>query len=326
MTCDALVMGEVLVDFMPIEAGRKVRDVEGWKRCTGGAPANVAVGLSRLGAKVAFAGCTGDDEFGHYLKGALAAEGVEVAHLRQSAEGKTGLAFVSLDARGERSFTFYRERAAEHLLDARDVHPGAVRGARVLHLGTNSLLLAPAREAVAEAVALARAADRIVSCDPNLRLHLWKDPGVLSACLGELIPQLTVLKLSEEEVAFVTGAPTAEAALERLPGPALVVVTRGERGALLRARGRTVEVAAPRVPVVDTTGAGDGFMAGLLFGLLRCCAGPAEVAALGEAQLARLGAFGCAVGSRVVGVLGAVSGLPRAAELGPELAALEPEG
>lgn len=319
MALDALVMGEALVDFMPRASGKRVRDVEEWRRCVGGAPANVAVGLARLGTKVALAGCTGDDEFGHFLKDALAKEGVDVSGLRQTAEGKTGLGFISLDEKGERSFTFYRQGAAEYLVDGRDVRPEAIARARLLHLGTNSLLLAPARAAVAHAVELARGQGRIVSCDPNLRLHLWKDPRELKGWLELLVPRLTVLKLSEEEIEFVAGAATVDSALERLSGPALVVVTRGEKGAVLKTAEHVVAVAAPPGPVVDTTGAGDGFMTGLLWGLLRLCRGPDDVAALTREQLFNLGTLGCAIGTRVVGFLGAVSGLPRAAELGAVL-------
>ena len=312
---DVLVIGEVLVDFMPRTAGKKVRDVEDWKRCVGGAPANVAVGLARLGAKVALCGCTGDDEFGHFLKNALAHEGVEVSGLRQTTEGKTGLGFISLDQNGERSFTFYRVNAAEYLVDARDVNPEAIRAAKVLHLGTNSLLLAPARAAVAQAALVMRGKGGIVSCDPNLRLHLWKDPTELRRWLDVLVPQLTVLKLSEEEIEFVTGARDVDGALERIAGPALVVVTRGEKGAVLKTERERVEVPTVPCTVVDTTGAGDGFMTGLLYGLTRSCSAPADVAALDAEALRKLGTLGCAIGTRVVGFLGAVSGLPRREEV-----------
>jgi fructokinase len=312
---DVLVMGEVLVDFMPRAAGKKVRDVEDWKRCVGGAPANVAVGLARLGAQVALCGCTGDDEFGHFLKGALAAEGVEVSGLRQTTEGKTGLGFISLDQNGERSFTFYRVNAAEYLVDGRDVNAEVIRSAKVLHLGTNSLLRAEARAAVAEAVEVMRGEGGIVSCDPNLRLHLWKDPAELRRWLDVLVPRLTVLKLSEEEIEFVTGAKDVDGALERLSGPSLVVVTRGEKGAVLKTARHRVEVPAPAGTVVDTTGAGDGFMTGLLYGLTRSCSSPQDVTALDDETLRRLGTLGCAIGTRVVGFLGAVSGLPRRDEV-----------
>src|SRR5439155_1590029 len=106
-------IGEALVDFLPVETGRKVRDVETWTRCSGGSPANVAIALARLGAKSAFLGVTGDDELGHYLAGKLAGEGVDVSHLRLTREGKTGLVFISLSDTGERSFSFYRTRSAE---------------------------------------------------------------------------------------------------------------------------------------------------------------------------------------------------------------------
>ena len=102
---DVISLGEALVDFLPNRRGKRVREVTNWTPCLGGAPANVAVGLSRLGAKSGLVGVTGDDEFGHFLKQGLEREGVDVRHLRQTEEGKTGLGFVSLTHSGERSFT-----------------------------------------------------------------------------------------------------------------------------------------------------------------------------------------------------------------------------
>lgn len=185
---DVLSLGEALVDFLPDRRGQPVRDVARWTPCLGGAPANVAVGVARLGGRSGLLGVTGDDEFGHFLKAGLRAEGVDVAHLRQTRDGKTGLGFVSLTRTGERSFTFYRTRAAETFLDRRDTD-GAQRAlarTKVLHVGTNSLIQAPARAAVLEAVKGAFERGQVTSTDPNLRLHLWKDPSVLRRLLDRL--------------------------------------------------------------------------------------------------------------------------------------------
>ncbi|HEX8538009.1 MAG TPA: PfkB family carbohydrate kinase, partial [Cystobacter sp.] len=158
---------------------------------------------------------------------------------------------------------------------------------------------------------------RLVSCDPNLRLHAWADPELLREQLGRLLPQCTIVKLSEDEVAFATGRAEPEEALRYLSGLGVMlpVVTRGEAGAVFLWKGQVVHVEAPRARVVDTTGAGDGFTSGLLRGLSRRYP---NVAALERASLEELTAlvrFSCVVGSRVVEHLGAVAGLPTGAEV-----------
>lgn len=316
---DVVCVGEALVDFLPERRGQRVRDVSRWTPCLGGAPANVAVGVARLGAKSALVGATGDDEFGFFLKQGLAREGVDVSCLRQTSEGKTGLGFVSLTRRGERSFMFYRQRSAETFLDERDTRAakGLLGRAKVVHAGTNSLLQPKARVAVRRALGEAFSAGKITSIDPNLRLHLWKDPSVLQRLLADLVTRCALVKLSDEEITFVTGTSDVERALKVLErrGVVLGVVTLGARGAAFRFRGETRVVPAPRATVVDTTGAGDGFSTGLLYGLTRQYATRAELeqgdvdAIEGHARL------GCIVGARVVTKLGAVAGLPRLGQL-----------
>ena len=316
---DVISLGEALVDFLPDRRGSRVREVTSWKPCLGGAPANVAVGLSRLGAKSALVGVTGEDEFGHFLKDGLREEGVDVRHLRQTDEGKTGLGFVSLTKQGERSFTFYRTRAAETFLDARDTDGAAkfLSRSRVVHVGTNSLIHAPARAAVSEAVKRAFEAGQITSTDPNLRLHLWRDPRVLQRLLGTLFKRCAVVKLSEEEVEFVTGSSDVTHALNWLEqrGVVVAIVTRGEKGASLRFRGETRHVPTKKVKVLDTTGAGDGFMAGFLYGVTRLYSTRAQLEGADLEALEGHARFGCLVGSHVVTRLGAVAGLPRRSQI-----------
>jgi fructokinase len=316
---DVVSMGEALVDFLPDRRGRRVREVRRWHPCLGGAPANVAVGLARLGAKVALVGVVGDDEFGHFLADGLRREGVDVSAIRLTQEGRTGLGFVSLTREGERSFTFYRMQAAETFLDGRDTRAGAplLARARVLHVGTNSLVQPQARTAVLEALAAMRARGHLTSTDPNLRLAVWKRPAVLKRLLGVLVRECAIVKLSVEEIDFVAGTRSPEKALDWLErrGVLVGVVTRGARGALVRYRGQTLSVPAPRVRVVDTTGAGDGFTAGLLYGLTRQFGTCAELAQGDVTAIEGHARFACLVGSRVVTRLGAVAGLPTLRQL-----------
>jgi fructokinase len=316
---DVVCLGEALVDFLPDARGQRVRDVKRWTPCLGGAPANVAVGLARLEAKSALVGVTGGDEFGAFLREGLAREGVDVSRLRAVPGGKTGLGFVSLTASGERSFVFYRDHSAEKRLDSRDTRAARplLHRASVVHVGTNSLVQPAARAAVTAAVKDARRRGQITSCDPNLRLHLWRRPAELKTLLRSLIPACAVVKLSDEEIRFVTGTARVDEALEWLErhGVVLAIVTRGAKGAVLRFRGETRSAPAPKVKVVDTTGAGDGFTAGLLYGLSRQARTRAELAALPVDVVEGVARFGCLVGSHAVTRLGAVAGLPTLAAL-----------
>lgn len=315
---DVVCVGEALVDFLPDTRARRVRDVAGWTRCPGGSPANVAIGLARLGARSAYVGVVGDDEFGHFLRDALASEGVDVSAMRLTREARTGLVFITLDAHGERSFTDYRKPSAELLLAPADVRAFEVGAARAAHLVANSLLTPEAAQAGRELLRTARGAGCLTSCDPNLRCSFWDDPSRLRALLGELVPLLDVVKLADDEIEFVTGEvdPARAAAWLADRGVALPVVTSGARGARAQWKGRPIEVAAPRVAAVDSTGAGDGFDAGLLASLCRHLAAGERFADLGETEIAEAVGFGCRVGARVVTKLGAVAGLPRREEIG----------
>lgn len=313
-----ICVGEALVDFLPADGARKrVREIERWAPCLGGSPANVAVGVARLGGRSALLGVTGEDEFGAFLKEGLSREGVDVSRLRQTEEGRTGLVFVSLTESGERSFTFFRTRAAEQFLAARDVDLEFLASARAMHCGSNSLLLPEAQRAV---LAMARAthqAGRILSCDPNLRLHLWKNPEELKSVLYQIIPLCSVVKVSVEELGFVTGEDTIDEGLLTLRrrGVTLPVVTSGPGGAHFLWGNKIVHLAAPRVQVVDTTGAGDGFVAAMLRALLERFPTPQALREAPLDALKQILAFASEAAGRVCEHLGAVAGLPRASEL-----------
>lgn len=303
---DVLCFGEALVDLLPDRRGL-LRDCEAFAAHSGGAPANVAVGLARLGQKTGFAGVVGDDELGRLLERKLAAEGIEL-HLRFTAEAKTGLWFVALDERGERSFFAPTgAESADKLISAADVV--GLPASRWLHCGSSAHIRRPAQEALKAAVARAQASGVLVSFDPNVRAHLWDDLAQLRALCDAVLPSCTLVKLSEEELEPCLGVKTPEAALDALEklGVQLACVTLGARGAVARRNGDTVSVSAPEVEVVDTTGAGDGFVAALL------ASEPLT------SHLTQSLQFACAVGSNVCKHLGAVAGLPRRGELAAPL-------
>jgi len=259
-------MGELLIDFVALESGVSVGDASGFQKAPGGAPANVAVAVARLGEESAFLGQVGDDPFGHYLRDVLDAEDVDVSGLRFSQQARTMLAFVSLAAGGERSFVFYRHPSADMQMTPDDVDTSIIDSATIFHYGSITMISEPSKSATVKAVQHAKDAGLLISYDPNLRLNLWPDEGAAKLGLLAGFDHAHVAKVSDEELLFLTGGhDPARLWREDLK---LIVVTHGDKGATAYTRDDQVVVTGFNVESVDTTGAGDGFVAGLLTGLL----------------------------------------------------------
>jgi fructokinase len=309
---DVLCFGEALVDLVP-EARGALEDCDRFEVCPGGAPANVATGLARLGVRVGFRGVVGDDPFGRLLARRLGAEGVACA-FRFAPERPTGMWFVALDARGERTFFSPNARfSADKLVAPADVDRTLLGRARWLHCGSSAHVLPEGRAALRAAVAAARELGVRVSFDPNVRLHLWDDLAALRALCADVLPGCALAKVSDDEAELCTGEGDPERAAARLVemGVGIACLTLGPRGALVRRGGDVLRVPAERVEVVDTTGAGDAFVAGLLSVLAR----RGDPGALPWGELERAAAFACRVAARVVSCVGAVAGLPRQDEI-----------
>ena len=309
---DVVCLGELLIDFVPTVTGTDLIATPGFKKAPGGAPANVAAGLARLGRSSAFMGMVGDDPFGHYLAQVLREVGVDVTPLRYSSTARTALAFVSLRADGEREFMFYRHPSADMLFAPEDVDAAAIRNARALHFGSISLIAETSRRATLHAVALAREAGVWVSYDPNLRLALWPDADTARRGLLQGMAEADVIKLSEDEVEFLIGSSEPEAARRKLwhEGLRLMVITHGSGGCHYLSERFEGDVASFPVTAVDATGAGDAFVAGLLQGLL---AAPGSLD--DEQQLRDLCRFANAVGALTTQERGAIPALPDRAQV-----------
>ncbi len=258
--------GELLIDFVSMESGVQVGDASGFIKAPGGAPANVAVAVARLGHDSTFLGQVGDDPFGHYLAGVLEENNVDIRGLRLSDEARTALAFVSLGEGGERSFLFYRHPSADMLMTPDDVAFDLINKAQIFHFGSITAISEPSRSATYKAAAYARARGLTVSYDPNLRLALWPDADAARAGMIGGLDYTTILKISDEELTFMTGNDDV-APLWR-DGMRLIVVTHGAKGATAYTHNGEATQSAYGVDPVDTTGAGDGFVAGLLVSLL----------------------------------------------------------
>ena len=304
---DVICLGELLIDFVPTVTGTSLIEAPAFKKAPGGAPANVAVGLARLGIPSAFMGKVGDDPFGHFLAKTLAEAGVDVGPLGFTDQARTALAFVSLRVDGEREFMFYRHPSADMLFTPEEVDERALRSARALHFGSISLISEPSRSATLHAIATARAAGCLISCDPNLRLALWPDAEAARAGLLLGMGEADVIKISDEELHFLTGSDDPAAARKQLwhDKLQLMVVTLGAAGCIYFTPDHEGVVVGFSVQAVDATGAGDGFVAGLLQGLLR------DRTAAGDPQrLREICRLACAVGALTTTQRGAIPALP----------------
>ncbi|WP_336667922.1 aminoimidazole riboside kinase [Enterobacter asburiae] len=255
------VLGDAVVDLLPDGEGRLLQ-------CPGGAPANVAVGIARLGGQSAFIGRVGDDPFGRFMAKTLADEKVDVKSMRLDPAHRTSTVVVDLDDHGERSFTFMVRPSADLFLEPADL-PTFSAG-EWLHVCSIALSAEPSRSATFEAMGAIREAGGYVSFDPNIRPDLWPDENALRRCLELALQSADVVKLSVEELAFLTGNVDVNVGLHALMArcPArLVLVTQGKEGVIAWHDGAVNHYPATPVQCVDTTGAGDAFVAGLLYGL-----------------------------------------------------------
>jgi fructokinase len=266
---DVLCIGEALVDLVASRRGPLGAAPE-FRRYAGGAPANVARGVARLGARAGWMWSIGEDAFGDFVLSTMAAEGIDVSRAVRTRRGKTELAFVALDAEGNPHFDGYGFPGASRCYDEAWVDAAYVGSAHIAHFGSNTLMDEPPRRATLAAMAAARDAGRLVSFDANLRLHLWDTAARATATVRQLLPGVDVLKVSIEEARLLTGDSHPEDAARRLRGwqVGLAVVTLGAEGCAYAAAHHEGVVAGAPAAVVDATGAGDSFVAGLLCALL----------------------------------------------------------
>jgi fructokinase len=306
-----VALGEVVSD---IYRGESLSDVElGFVARPGGAPANVAVAASRLGAGAAFVGSVGEDLFGDFILRALESEGVETGGVgRQSPPTRTSLAFVEIGPDGDREFTFYRSSpAADELLSAEDVTEDLVAGASFVNFGSIPLIREPARSATHRIARLAREHGVPVAFDVNYREHLWEGREAAREAVDPLLDLSTIVKLGDDELEPLLGTDDADEAARMLldRGVQLVLVSKGPEGAFYATSEFRGEVPAFDIgEVVDATGAGDAFLAATLVHLSD---GPLN----DEERVRGATRRGCAAGALACTGFGAMSALPTRNEL-----------
>ncbi|GKU82139.1 carbohydrate kinase [Niallia sp. NCCP-28] len=264
-------IGETLIDFIPAEKNLSLKEVTNFERVAGGAPMNVAIAVAKYGGDSAMITKIANDHFGDYIFEVLQENGVDTSYCLRSEEGETGLAFVSNDANGERSFNFYRKNAADLLLSPDEIEAEWFQEGDILHFCSVDLIESPMKHAHQKAIKDFRNIGGIVSFDPNVRLPLWKDEESCRSTINEFLPIADIVKISDEELAFITGINNEKEAIEALfaGNVKVVVYTKGSAGAEIYLKsGEIYRNKGFKVTVADTTGAGDAFIGGFLSELI----------------------------------------------------------
>nr|AAQ10000.1 putative fructokinase 2 [Petunia integrifolia subsp. inflata] len=304
--------GEMLIDFVPTVSGVSLAEAPGFLKAPGGAPANVAIAVTRLGGNSAFVGKLGDDEFGHMLAGILKENGVKAEGINFDTGARTALAFVTLRADGEREFMFYRNPSADMLLTPDELNLDVIRSAKIFHYGSISLIVEPCRSAHLKAMEVAKEAGALLSYDPNLRLPLWPSAEEARKQIKSIWDKADVIKVSDNELEFLTGSDKIddESAMSLWhPNLKLLLVTLGEKGCRYYTKNFHGGVEGFHVKTVDTTGAGDSFVGALLTKIV-----DDQSILEDEARLKEVLTFACACGAITTTKKGAIPALPTESE------------
>ncbi len=292
---DVVALGELLIDFAPVSA-----DEAGYptlKAQPGGAPGNFLAALQAYGCATALLGKVGDDGFGVLLRRTLEERGIETSGVLVDPGVFTTMAFVTLDAEGNRSFSFARKPGADTCLREDELDFSLIDECKVFHFGTLSLTDEPARSATAAAVEYAKKQGKLISFDPNLRKPLWPSDAAAKEQIEWGLRKADIVKISDEEIEFLWGLSPEDGAKKLLSeyGVQLVYATLGPKGCYTANGQASVEVASPSgLHVVDTTGAGDIFGGSAMSRFLRLGKAPGE---LTQDELYNVTRFACCAAS-----------------------------
>ncbi len=305
---DVIAIGELLIDFAPVSV-----DADGYPTMAahpGGAPANYLAALSKFGKSTALIGKVGNDAFGKLLLATLESVGISTRGMVIDDGSFTTLAFVTLDEKGDREFSFARKPGADTRISAGEVDKLMINESKVLHFGTLSLTDEPARSATYETVLYARERGKLISFDPNLRRPLWKSMDEAKEQMLWGLRHADVIKISDEEVDFLFGMEPEAGAKHILEsyGAKLVFVTCGADGCYCSNGSAAVKVPGLKgLKVIDTTGAGDIFGGSAMYKLLELAKDPAE---LGCEELEQVCSFAVRMSGLSVTKSGAIPSIP----------------
>ncbi|WP_246277411.1 carbohydrate kinase family protein [Neobacillus endophyticus] len=310
---DVIALGELLIDFTP--AGKLESGEVRFEQNPGGAPANVLTALAKFGKTTAFISKVGNDQFGYYLNSVLEKSNINTRGIVFTDDVNTTLAFVHLDDQGDRSFSFYRKPGADMMLHENEIDLEMIANSRIFHFGSISMTHEPSTTATLKAVAFAKENGLLISYDPNLRMNLWSDFNHAKNMIELGLKYADILKISEEELEFMTGIKDLRDGSEYIFshfGIKLIFVTLGSKGCFYRLGNETGKCYGYEIVPIDTTGAGDAFLAGILYQIIERNKSITELSLKDVEQMV---SFSNAVGALATTKKGAIPAMPTLEEV-----------
>jgi len=297
---DVITFGESMVLFGPDSSG-PLRYVQNFNKSIAGAESNVAIALARLGHHVGWFSKLGDDEFGRYIKTTIRGEGVDVSRVIVDSQKSTGILFKERFMHSNPNVYYYRKDSAASTIKPEELDVEYIKAAKVLHItGITPALSENCRKTIFKAIEIAKTNNVLVSFDPNIRLKLWSKEEAVPILL-EIAKQADIIFPGIDEGEMLLGLTKQEDIAQRFMemGCSLVAVKLGKKGCYVADKVNSVYVDAyPLENPQDTVGAGDGFAAGFLSGMLR------------KLDLRECGEYGNGVGAMAVLVKGDMEGYP----------------
>ena len=308
MKYDVVALGELLIDFTPIE--NRI-----YQSNPGGAPANVLAAVTKQGFKTGFMGKVGKDSFGDFLEKTLKDLNIDTIGLKKTDEASTTLAFVHLDEMGDRSFSFIRKPGADMLFCEGEILYSMIDNCKIFHFGSVSMTDEPSRTATLAAAKYAKQNGKLVSYDPNLRELLWTNLDEARKVILEGFKYADYVKISEEEMEFLFGTDNLEkgAKIALQTGVNILFVTIGAKGCYYAHADIFGKFPTYSVKTIDTTGAGDSFMGGVLTGILTKNIKREDI--LNKATLEEIVNYANAMGALATTKKGGISSMPTAEEV-----------
>ena len=309
-------IGEALIDFIPNRTNIELKDVTQFSRQVGGAPANVASVAKKLGSSTEMVTQLGNDACGDIIVETLEKIGVGTTYIKRTNTANTALAFVSLKENGERDFSFYRKPSADMLYHASNLDEINVSNQDVLHFCSVDLIECDMKNAHLAMIEKFEAAHGMIVFDPNVRLPLWDSAEACKVTIQSFLPKANIIKISDEEIEFVTGISDEHKAIQSLfkGNVEVVIYTQGDKGATAYLKdGTIIHHQGYKVEAVDTTGAGDAFIGAVINRILNTEL--TDITSLFKGKGEEILKFSNLVAAKVTTKYGAIESIPSLEEV-----------
>lgn len=273
---DIIPLGRIAIDLNPVDYFKTLAQSETFKKYLGGSPANIAVGMARLGCKVGFIGKISDDRFGDFVEDFFKSEGIDVSHVSRAKNGESlGLTFTEILSRDESSILMYREGVADLMLSPEEVDEEYIASARMLLISGTALCASPSREAALKAIALAKKTHTPIVFDVDYRNYTWKSRDEITAYYALAAEKADIIMGSREEMDLterftgLDGSDAASAQYWLSRGTQVLVIKHGKQGSTAYTKEGNFSIKPFPVEALKSFGGGDGYGSAFLYCLLR---------------------------------------------------------